>query len=86
MGSEMCIRDRGSLGADLQKAVTLGDRDQRSRSQYLLVCLFVCFDHRVFTPASTPKGVDFCVHGPLYSRLKDSCAPTSGKCMLGMYL
>ena len=27
------------------------------------VCLFVCFDHRLFTPASTPKEVDFCVHG-----------------------
>ena len=27
----------------------------------------VCFDHRLFTPASIPKGVDFCVHGRLCS-------------------
>ena len=38
------------------------------------LCLFVCFDHRLFTPASTPKRVDFCVHGCLYSRLKGSRA------------
>ena len=38
----------------------------------------VCFDHRLFTPASTPKGVDFCVHGRLYSHLKGSRAPPSG--------
>ena len=50
------------------------------------VCLFVCFDHRLLTPASTSKAVDFCVHGRLYSRLKGSRAPTSGRCMLGMYL
>ena len=47
---------------------------------------FVCFDHRLFTPASTPNGVDFCVHGRLCSRLKGSCAPNSERCMLGIYL
>ena len=46
---------------------------------YDSVCLFVCFDHRLFTPASTPKGVDFCMHGRLYSRRKGSCAPSSGR-------
>ena len=46
--------------------------------------MFVCFDRRLFTPESTPKGVDFCVHGRLYSRLKGSRAPTSGsaKCLI----
>ena len=43
------------------------------------VCLFLCFDHRLFTPAITPKGVDFCVLGRLYFSLKGSRAPTSGK-------
>ena len=41
--------------------------------------MFVCFDHRLFTPANTPKGVDFCVHVRLYSRLKGSHAPSSGR-------
>ena len=45
---------------------------------YMLFFLFVCFDHRPFTPASTPKGMDFCVHVRLYSRLKGSRAPSSG--------
>ena len=40
---------------------------------------FVCFDHRLFTSVTTPKGVDFCVHGRLYSRLKGSRAPSSGR-------
>ena len=39
----------------------------------------VCFDHRLFTPASTPKVVDFCMHGRFYSRLKGSRAPSSGR-------
>ena len=30
--------------------------------------LFVCFIHGLFTPASTPKGVDFCMHSRFYSR------------------
>ena len=35
----------------------------------------VCCDHRLFTHARTPKGVDFCVYGRLYSRLKgQSCS------------
>ena len=41
--------------------------------------LFVCFDRRLFTPASTLKGVDFRVHGRLYSRFKSSRAPSSGR-------
>ena len=41
--------------------------------------MFVCFDHRLFTPASTPKGVDFCMHDRLHSFLKGSRAPFSGK-------
>ena len=44
-----------------------------------IVCLFVCFDHRLFTPASTPKGVDFCVHVHLYFRLKGSRASDFGE-------
>ena len=43
-------------------------------------CLFVClFFHRLFTPASTPKGEDFCVHCRFYSRIKGSSAPSSGR-------
>ena len=30
------------------------------------------------TPANTSKGVDFCMHGHLYSHLKGSRAPSSG--------
>ena len=40
-------------------------------------CLFVCFEHRLFTPASTPRELDFCVHGRFYSRLKGSRDPSS---------
>ena len=42
-------------------------------------CLFVCLYHRLFTPASTPMGMDFSVHGHLYSRRKGSHAPSSGR-------
>ena len=31
----------------------------------------VCVVHRLFTPANTPKGVDFCVHDPFYSVFGD---------------
>ena len=44
------------------------------RKSFFVLILFVCFVHRLFTPASTPKGVDFCVHDRLYSRLKGSRA------------
>ena len=50
-----------------------------SQFSLMFVCLFVCFDHKLFTPASTPKVVDFCMHGRLYSRLKGSRAPSSGR-------
>ena len=39
-----------------------------------VVC-FSIFIHRLFTPASTPKGVDFCMHDQFYSRFKGSHAP-----------
>ena len=54
-------------------------RPSWSPLQWRRVCLFVCFNHRLFTPASTPKGVDFCLHSRLYSRLKGSRAPSSGR-------
>ena len=34
----------------------------------MFVCLFVCLVHRLFTPTSTPEGVDFCVHNRFCSR------------------
>ena len=44
------------------------------------MCLFVClFRSQAITPTSTPKGVDFCVHGRLFSCLKGSRAPSSGR-------
>ena len=48
----------------------------------LMGVMFVCFVHRLFTPASTPKGVDFCEHGHLYSRLKGSRAPSSRRIII----
>ena len=51
----------------------------RTGSPWRVFCLYVCFDHRLFTPVSTPKGVDFCIHGCLYSRLKGSHAPSLGR-------
>ena len=41
--------------------------------------MFVCFVHRLFTPLSTPKGVDFCMHDCFYSCVKGSHAPSLGK-------
>ena len=40
-------------------------------------CLFVGSFTGYFTPTSTPKVLDFCVHGRFYSRLKGSRAPSS---------
>ena len=46
-------------------------------TMYIVHSLFF-FVHRLFTPASTPNGMDLCLHDWFYSRLKGRRASSLG--------